>query len=249
MGELRSTEIHWVVSSYIGVEGGYLGDFTYRTHKEFYSAYCDVNLDPEAFPGNTTRERFIAVLTASPALTQAAILRGIARKYPPGTEHQRTIFAYQKLLALAKRCADGLSVEAVSPQISSELLQRALADAATLMGTSGPTHAVDRVHTAMHAYLKAACRGQDIEIPPGATITNLFKLLRQQHPGLTDLGPQPDTMIKVLSSLSNVMDCLNPARNNASLAHANDELLERDEACLVINSARTIFQYLDAKLR
>jgi hypothetical protein len=25
-----------VVNDYIGVSGGYLGDFTYRTHQEFY---------------------------------------------------------------------------------------------------------------------------------------------------------------------------------------------------------------------
>jgi hypothetical protein len=43
------------------------------------------------------------------------------------------------------------------------------------------------------------------------------------------------------------MDCLNPARNHGSLAHANDALLDKDEAMLVINAARTLFQYLDSK--
>lgn len=249
MGELRSSEIHWVVHSYIGVEGGYLGDFSYKTHREFYQAFCDLDLDLDAFSSNTTRERFIAILSGAESHQQAAILRGIARKYPSESEHLRTPAAYRKLLELAKRCADGLSVQANNPQITSEVLQRALNDANTLIKSSGPTHAVDRVHTALHAYLKAVCRGQELDFPASATITNLFKLLRQEHPQLRDLGNQSDTMVRVLSSLSNVIDCLNPARNNASLAHANEALLDKDEAALVINSTRTIFQYLDAKLR
>ncbi|WP_025998405.1 abortive infection family protein [Xanthomonas phaseoli] len=247
MSELRSSEIHWVVHQYIGVEGGYLGDFSYRTHREFYSAFCDLDLDLDAFGGNTTRERFLAVLSGVEGHQQAAILRGIAKKYPQGGEHFRTPQAYQKLLELAKRCADGLSVQDSSPAITSDVLKRALADANTLIQSAGPTHAVDRIHTALHAYLKAVCHAQGIDAPAGATITNLFKLLRNEHPGLRDLGSQSETMTNVLRSLSNVIDCLNPVRNNASLAHANEELLGKDEAMLAINAARTVFQYLDSK--
>jgi len=37
-------------------------------------------------------------------------------------------------------------------------------------------------------------------------------------------------------------------RNNASVAHPNDELLGRDEAQLVINVGRSLLLYLDAKI-
>ena len=50
-----------LVNEYIGVHGGYLGDFTYRTHREFYPQFCDVEVDPDQYEG-TTRERFIKVL-------------------------------------------------------------------------------------------------------------------------------------------------------------------------------------------
>ncbi|KQQ71627.1 hypothetical protein ASF73_11955 [Xanthomonas sp. Leaf131] len=249
MGELRSSEIHWVVHSYIGVEGGYLGDFSYKTHREFYPAFCDLDLDLDDYSGNTTRERFTAVLTGVEGNRQAAILRGVAQRYPSGSEHFRTQQAYRKLLELAKRCADGLSVQDTSPTITSDVLRRALSDANTLIQSAGPTHAVDRVHTALHAYLKAVCRVQRIEAPANATITNLFKLLCSEHPNLRELGGQSDTMERVLRCLSSVIDSLNPARNNASLAHANETLLEKDEATLAINAARTVFQYLDAKFR
>jgi hypothetical protein len=37
-------------------------------------------------------------------------------------------------------------------------------------------------------------------------------------------------------------------RNNASVAHPNDDLLGRDEARLVVNVARSLLAYLDGKV-
>ena len=54
MSKLRSSEIYWVVNSYIGVEGGYLGDFSYKTHREFYLAFCDLDVNFDDFSGRTT---------------------------------------------------------------------------------------------------------------------------------------------------------------------------------------------------
>jgi hypothetical protein len=45
-----------------------------------------------------------------------------------------------------------------------------------------------------------------------------------------------------------VLDAMNPLWNRASLAHPNPPLLAEPEAMLVINAARTILHYLDAKL-
>lgn len=246
MSSLKSSDIHWVVNAYIGVSEGFLGDFTYRSHKEFYPAFCDLEIDPEAFPG-TTRERFIKVLTSLPPIGQAAVLRGVSKKYPLGSAVQRTPRTFQELIGLADRCVSGTLVAHPSTRITSELLQQLLRDASTLLDTQGPTSAVDRIHTALHAYLKAACDERELPLPDDCGVTQLFKLLRQNHPNLSK-GAHEATMTRILQALSTVIDSLNPARNRGSLAHANEELLGREEAVLVINSARTIFQYLDAKL-
>ena len=42
---LSQSEIYRLVSDYIGGDGGYLGDFSYKTHAEFYPHYCDLDLD------------------------------------------------------------------------------------------------------------------------------------------------------------------------------------------------------------
>jgi Abortive infection C-terminus len=55
-------------------------------------------------------------------------------------------------------------------------------------------------------------------------------------------------ILQVLRSCSAIMDALNPVRNRATVAHPNAELLQKEEAMLVINVARTLLHYLDAKL-
>jgi hypothetical protein len=48
--------------------------------------------------------------------------------------------------------------------------------------------------------------------------------------------------------MATVVDVLNPLRNKASVAHPNQDLLAEPEALLVINSVRTLLNYLDSKL-
>ncbi|MBI5879632.1 MAG: abortive infection family protein [Chloroflexi bacterium] len=48
---------------------------------------------------------------------------------------------------------------------------------------------------------------------------------------------------------SSILYALSPTRNNASVAHPNDDLLERDKTMLVINISRTLMHYLEAKFQ
>jgi len=45
-----------------------------------------------------------------------------------------------------------------------------------------------------------------------------------------------------------IIDAMGAVRNNASLAHPNEELLGHDEALLAINLGRWLRGYFDAKL-
>lgn len=247
MGELKQSEIHWVVNTYIGVAEGYLGDFTYRSHREFYPGFCDLDINPDDLEG-TTRERFLKVLSSADGRTQAAILRGVAKKYPIGSAVSRTPIAAEQLGALVLRCDKTAAVDGAGLRLTSELLERAMADAKLLLGSSGPTSAVDRLHTALHAYLKAACDTESIPVPADAPMTLLFRTLRQQHSRLRNGDPHQDAVGKALQGLASVIDAMNPARNRGSLAHPNKDLLDDADATLFINLARTTLQYLDAKL-
>jgi hypothetical protein len=243
---LTKRDIYAVVNRYIGVSGGYLGDFSYRTHAEFYGEYCDLDIDPNGYEG-TTRERCIQILEGGTPRTQATILKGILEKYPAGSEPLRTAESFKHVQEMISRCLSGADVKAPELRITSEVVRRAIADAETLLQSNGPTSAVDRIHTALHGYLKAACVDAAIGYRDDSSILDLFKLLKQQHPRLQVLGSHQGPVVQVLRALGAVMDALNPARNRGSIAHPNDELLDSDEAMLFINAARTVLQFLDAK--
>jgi hypothetical protein len=85
---LTKLEINKLINRYIGVNGGYLGDFSYRTHHDFYLD-LDLDIDPYTYDG-TTRERFIRILSESLPDIQARILEGILDRFPVGSSDLRT---------------------------------------------------------------------------------------------------------------------------------------------------------------
>jgi len=132
--------------------------------------------------------------------------------------------------------------------ITSDIVEEALRQAETLIGTHGAPSGLDRVHTAFHAYLESACKNADIEVKPDAGITDLFARLRDQHPALAIADPEDKTrMDQILRGMARIVDALDLIRNRKTLAHPNP-LLDEPEARLAINLMRTMLQYLDQRL-
>src|SRR6476469_5262989 len=212
MVALTNPEIMKIINQYIGVYNGYLGDFSYRTHAEFYPDYCELDIDPSQYEG-TTREKFIAILRSSPPQVQAKIVRGVLQRFPSDEQSE----LYKELLVIAKRLEGTSPVLSPDPKINSAVVERAIGDV------------------------------ENIVYDKDDSMTKLFKLLRQHHPALCDLGARSQDIERILQSSANIMDALNPIRNKASVAHPNEDLLNKEEAMLVINVTRSLLHYLDAK--
>jgi len=243
---LTGADIMRVVSAYIGVDGGYLNGFTYPSLSEFYPLYCELAIDPfsEPFSG-TTRQRFISVLQRESPHNQAKILRGLLEKVPQPTASGPAVMTREDVAALITRL-EGLPVPESLPENANETVLRALRDAQTLVEQQRPSSAVDRIHTALHGYLRTLCDEAAIGYDQGYSPQRLLKVLHQNHPQLRDV-PAADAISKVLTSLGNAVDAINTIRNTASLAHANEELIDEPEAVLVINSVRTLLHYLETR--
>ena len=132
-------------------------------------------------------------------------------------------------------------------KINSAIVERAIGDVEALIQTSDAVSGVDRIHTTLHGYLRAVCDVENIVYSKDDSMTKLFKLLRQHHSALQDLGSRSQDIERILQSSASIMDALNPIRNNASVAHPNEDLLNKEEAMLVINIVRSLLHYLDAK--
>ncbi len=250
MAGLTRQEIYSVVYDYLGVEQGYLADFSYGTHKEFYPRYCGLDIDPLKLKDMTTRARFIQILEEATPEDQAKILRGVLRKYPSSADDERrTEKRALEIGRMIARLEATSPIVSPSPKITSAVVERAIGDAEALIESSGATSGVDRIHTALHGYLLAVCDTSGITYVGDPNLTQLFALLRQQHPDLQANGARAEDITKILRAMGAILDALNPVRNRASVAHPNANLLDEHEAMLVINVAKTLLHYLDAKLR
>lgn len=243
---LTNIEIARLVNRYIGVNGGYLGDFSYRSLREFYPDYCGLDLDPEQYAG-TTRQRFIEVLHHAPPDQQAAIVRGVLRRSPPESFPEDLLQEKQALAAefeaVAARLSGGAPVVAASVA-SSETVARALADAEALLTQRGASSAADRVHTALHAYLVHVCQSAEIPLGSDPSFTSLLTTLRDQHPAFQQVGPAAQEAAKVFRAFGKILDAINQTRNRHSLAHPNAELLDEADAHLIIDAGKTILNYV-----
>jgi Abortive infection C-terminus len=249
MAGLTNPQIMKIVNRFIGVSGGYLGNFSYRTHAEFYPEYCNLDIDPGKYQG-TTRETFIEILKTSPPNIQAKIVNGVLERFTLSDKHKpntRTQELYDELSIIASELESTVTVTSPNLQTSSEVVERAIQDLEVLVQTNGALSGVDRIHTTFHGYLRAVCKKEGITHRDDDTITSLWKLLRNSHPNLQNLGTRTQNIDTILRSFSSVIDALNPIRNHASIAHPNSELLQKDEAILVINATRTLLTYLNSK--
>jgi len=246
---LSGSDVIKIVYRYIGVEGGYLGDFSYRTHAEFYPLYCGLDIDPYEIEG-TTKERFIKILSSQSPKKQAQILRGVLERFPVDSENKpesRTQNLYDELLTTASELDMGEGVSAISLQTTYTVVLQALQDAELLLRESKASSVVDRLFTSLHGYVVFILDDANIPHEENASITNLYKTLRNSHPAFQSSGHRAQEIKKILQSMSAIIDSLQSIRNKASLSHPNT-LLEESEAMLVINSTRTILHYLDNKI-
>jgi hypothetical protein len=133
--------------------------------------------------------------------------------------------------------------------VASAALDAALSDAELLLRTVGAPRAVDRMHTALVYYLRAVAAECSIPLDKDASLTDSFKILRENHPALEPSNPRGNDIERILRSCAAILDALNPVRNMASAAHANEQLLSEPEALLVINVTRALLVYFEARIR
>jgi hypothetical protein len=145
--------------------------------------------------------------------------------------------------------ASSTPVAPTTPKITSSVVDRALADAEHLIRTQGAVSGFDRAHTALHGYLQIICDSNSLSTQTDASITQLLKVIREQHPAFQDSTPYAEAVKRIINSVSTIVDTVNTLRNRGSVAHPNENLLDEPEAMLAVNSIRTLLHYLDQKFK
>ncbi|MGZ4973244.1 MAG: abortive infection family protein [Limisphaerales bacterium] len=249
-------EIHKLVEDYIGTTDGHLNHFSYSKHDRFYHVYCDMEIDVPSYrqKGHTTRTAFIEIIKNCSAREQARIIKGAFEMIPPPVEEvddgsKKKIRIHKELMETATRLEANGQVDTPVLAHTTEVVDEALKDAELLLQRSGPKNAIDRAHTALHGYLKKLCLDRGEPLPTDASLTNVFKILREKFPEFQEAINHDFEAKKMFGSLAGALDSLNTIRNRGSLAHPNEMLIEHPEAMLYINLSRTVLSYIEFKVK
>ena len=246
MDGMTKQETRQLLHDYIGVGAtGIVEDISHSKLPEFFLRHCnlDVAIDESL---KTVREKFLKAVDSLGPRDQAKVVRGVLTAFPPGGyKRHRKQELHDSMLRIAERLEGAMQAPTLKEMMESTW--RAIEDAKVLLKTNGPISAVDRVHTAMHGYLKLLCDLVPISYGTDPTIEELFGKIRDYHPDFRDLGKRSANIQTILRSLAKFFTAVNDMRNKASMAHPT-ELLEEDEAMLAIKTAWTVLHYFDAKV-
>jgi hypothetical protein len=261
MNKLSQKEVNSVIT-YIGGQGGYLGNFSYRTHAEFYPLYCGLDINPNEYEG-TTRQRFIEILSIANGYEQAKILKGILEKYPieryeelHEEEFISTIELSNKkrLFINIKNWINELEgkglIKVDELKYNYQFVDDVLNQAELLIHNHSAASAIDRTHTALHGYLKRICNEAGINFEATKPkIQDIFSKLKTEHPCFKiDIQEHYKPINQIINSLCKVLDNCNEIRNNRTYTHPNEEILEEQESLFIINISRAILNYVNSKI-
>lgn len=246
---MTTNERKKLVRLYLGVRGGYLGSFDNIGILERFYIALGLEIDPRKLEG-TNREKFEKILETAAPTDQASIIRGALERHPPDVAEwsTRTQELYDELITVADRLEGCGTVKLQKPAITSKVVEKAIDEAEDLIGKRGFPSAVDRAHTMLHGYLRKVCDDAGIAYGPKTLMSGLFSSIRGKHPAFADLGPRKEEIVQIHRCMSGIVDAMNPIRNEGSMAHPNEQLLDPPEAALVINQARSILHYIDMKV-
>lgn len=245
---LTNAEILMIVNGWIGGEGGYLGRFSYRTHNEFWLSNCDLYVDTNQYKG-TTRQLFTETLSNATSYHQADAIEALLEEYDGARDEEQNQLSRVQLVSIMNRLRSGSLPDSFDPGEGFVAVARAIDDVWQLTkGPGGYQSAVDRMHTALHGYLRATAGVYDLDLASQADIVACWKSLVAAHPAFANLGLRHQEIHTALKSMTSSIGTLIPIRNNASNAHPNDEILEHPEAVLVVNMTHTIALYVRSRI-
>lgn len=136
-----------------------------------------------------------------------------------------------------------------NPEVNNtnESVFKALEDAEVLLKSQGASSAYDRMHTALHGFLRQICVNNNINFVLSDGITAIIPKVSNFIKQQSDDG-RNQKVFAMLRSASSMLDTINYLRNHHSMSHPNEHLLKECDAKFAINLARSIMTYIDELL-
>ena len=121
----------------------------------------------------------------------------------------------------------------------------ALKDAQAYIDAGKFPNAVDRIHTAFHGYLRETLEKHQIPFNQTESISALLTKLYEYYYRSIQPPQVASKIKKVLRGSGGIVQSVNEMRNNNTIAHPTDQLIEKREAELMVRLVDALFYYIE----
>lgn len=169
-------------------------------------------------------------------------VRGIS-SYADRRKYITDLFA--PLLKLLRESDDSVAIDFSQIASRSDTIKKAVEDSMIFVREGQYESAVDRIHTALHGYLRELLTEHQVVYGNDDSLSALYNKLHEFYGN--NIQPQDvATRIKtIVRSGAGIINSVNELRNNNTIAHPNGELIQKREAMLVIRLLNVIVDYIE----
>ena len=153
-------------------------------------------------------------------------------------ENPREDFAIGSWIVNVKREGCGYEIK-ITGCANSVLV--AISDAEDAIQKGKYESAVDRLHTALHGYIESLLKNYSINIEKDENLPSMYSKLCKYYEATYGVKKR---IGEILRSGSGMIHYINEIRNKNTLAHPNPELIQNEEAILVIKLVDALFEYI-----
>ena len=124
-------------------------------------------------------------------------------------------------------------------------ISKAIDDADLFIREGKMDSAVDRIHTALHGYLIELLAKFKDEFDKEESLPTLFKNLYTRYKSVILPESIGNRIQTVLRSGSGIINTINELRNNNTIVHPNEQLIQKREAQLVLRLTNALVDYIE----
>lgn len=233
----------------LGMEGGYVLDFTNRTFEEFIQESVGIEIYDErysCFSSGSKANRMRAFWDKESNYLVGKLLGDILDNWddlPHGYEKKPFPEDCVKIVQRLKTSAPVPDISAVEPNNAEKDFETLAKSVREAIDRNEPETGLDRLHTFVTKYFRVLCEKNGIttewEKPLHSLVGEYVKYLKSE--GLIE----SEMTERILKSSISVMEAFNKVRNQQSYAHDN-EVLNYNESLLIFGHVTSSIRFIKA---
>ncbi len=127
----------------------------------------------------------------------------------------------------------------------SETVKKAAEEAVTLIRDGLYDSAFDRVHTVFHGYLRQLLKDYNVAYNEDDGLPQLFTMLSKYYGNSIKPAVVAERIKSILRSAGGIIKSVNELRNNNTIVHPNEYLIQKRDAELVIRIVNALLDYIE----